>query len=71
VPASRPQIAFMRGAGTAVRGILVPVAWKTASNEAVRFGPRSRIRNLTPSTRALALAGRHRARRRLLTWFQP
>ena len=33
-------------AWTAVRKILVPAAWKTASNEAVKFDPRSRIRNL-------------------------
>jgi hypothetical protein len=29
----------MRGAWTSVRRIVVPVAWKTASNEAVKFGP--------------------------------
>jgi hypothetical protein len=34
----------MRGAWTAVRTILVPVAWKTASKEGVKFDPRSRIR---------------------------
>jgi len=33
----------MRGAWTAVSRILPPVAWKTASNEAVKFEPRSRI----------------------------
>ena len=27
----RPQVAFMRGAWTAVRKIVAPVAWKTAS----------------------------------------
>jgi hypothetical protein len=32
-----------------VRRILVPAAWKTASNEAVKFDPRSRIRNLMSS----------------------
>jgi hypothetical protein len=32
-----------------VRTILVPAAWKTASNEAVKFDPRSRIRNLMSS----------------------
>jgi hypothetical protein len=37
----RSQIAFIRGAWTAVRKILVPAAWKTASNEAVKFDPRS------------------------------
>ncbi len=30
----------------ALTRILVPVAWKSASNEAVKFDPRSRIRNL-------------------------
>jgi hypothetical protein len=43
VPTRRSQIAFIRGAWTAVRKILVPAAWKTASNEAVKFDPRSRI----------------------------
>ena len=46
VPTRRSQVAFMRGAWTAVRRILVPAAWKTASNGAVKFDPRSRIRNL-------------------------
>ena len=46
MPTRRSQIAFIRGAWTAVRRILAPVAWKTASNEAVKFDPRSRIRNL-------------------------
>ena len=50
----RSQIAFMRGAWTAVRTILVPVAWKTASKDAVKFDPRSRIRNLTSSNRCEA-----------------
>jgi hypothetical protein len=36
----------MRGAWTAVRRILVPAAWKTASKDEVKFDPRSRIRNL-------------------------
>jgi hypothetical protein len=46
----------MRGAWTtAVRRILVPVAWKTASKEAVKFGPRSRIRNLMSSNRSPGL----------------
>jgi hypothetical protein len=35
-----------------VRKILVPLAWKTASNEAVKFDPRSRIRNLVSSDRS-------------------
>ena len=30
----RSQVAFIRGAWTVVRRILVPAAWKTASNEA-------------------------------------
>jgi len=47
VATSRSQIAFMRGAWAAVRRILVPTAWKTASNEAVKFDPRSRIRKLS------------------------
>jgi hypothetical protein len=29
----------------AVRKIVVPAAWKTASKERVKFDPRSRIRN--------------------------
>jgi hypothetical protein len=33
VPTRRSQIAFNRGAWTAMRTILVPAAWKTASNE--------------------------------------
>jgi hypothetical protein len=41
----RSQVAFMRGAWTAVRRILAPVAWKTASKAQVKFDPRSRIRN--------------------------
>jgi hypothetical protein len=41
----RSQTAFIRGAWTAVRTILVPTAWKTSSNEAVKFDPRSRIRS--------------------------
>jgi len=45
----------MRGAWTAVRKILVPATWKTASNEAVKFDPRSRIRKLNvPETPAEA-----------------
>jgi hypothetical protein len=43
----RSQIAFIRGASlwTAQRRILVPVVSDTASNERVKFDPRSRIRN--------------------------
>ena len=37
MPTRRSQIAFIRGAWTAVRRILAPVAWKTASNEMVKF----------------------------------
>ncbi len=61
VSARRSQVAFMRGAWTAVRRILVPVAWKTASNEAVKSGPRSRIRNLMSSNRSPRVRGRLRA----------
>ena len=49
VPTRRSQIAFIRGAWTAVRKILVPAAWKTALNEAVKFDPRSRIRKTAPA----------------------
>ena len=35
-----------------MRTILVPAAWKTASNEAVKFDPQSRIRNLMSSNRS-------------------
>jgi hypothetical protein len=44
VPTRRSQIAFMRSAWTAARRIVAPVASNTASNEAVKFKPRSRIR---------------------------
>ena len=50
VPTSRSQIAFIRGA-CGGRAILVPAASKTASNEAVKLEPRSRIRNLTEAAR--------------------
>jgi hypothetical protein len=43
----------MRGTWTAVRRILVPLAWKTASNEAVKFDSRSRMRNLMSPNRSL------------------
>jgi len=52
----RSQVAFIRGAWTAVRRILVPVAWKTASKEAVKFEPWSRIRNLMSSNGTVALS---------------
>jgi hypothetical protein len=45
-PARHSQIPFMRGAWTAVRKILVRPAWNTASDEAVKSEPRSRVRNL-------------------------
>ena len=61
VPTSRSQIAFMRGAWTAVRRIRVPAGWKTASNEAVKFGPWSRMRNLMSSKRSPKLKARLRA----------
>ena len=51
----------MRGAWTAVRRIRVPAAWKTASNEAVKFDPWSRMRNLTSSKRSPKLKARLRA----------
>jgi predicted component of type VI protein secretion system len=56
VPTSGSQIAFIRRAWTDVRRILVPVAWKTASNEAVKFEPRSRSRNLMSRTSYQAAA---------------
>ncbi len=40
-PTSRSQIAFMHGAWTAVRTILIPAAWKTVSKDGVEFDPRS------------------------------
>jgi hypothetical protein len=46
----------MRGAWTALRRIVAPVAWKTASNDAVKFEPRSRIRNLMSSNRSSRLS---------------
>ena len=61
VPARCSQIAFMRGAWTAVRRFLAPVPWKTASNEAVKFDPRSRSRNLMPSNRRSRVRARLRA----------
>jgi hypothetical protein len=48
----RPQVAFMRGAWTAVRRIVAPVAWKTASKERVKFDPRPPIKNLMSSNRS-------------------
>ena len=46
----RSQIAFIRGACTAVRTMVAPVAWKTASKDAVKFEPRARIRNQKPAS---------------------
>ncbi len=39
VPVRRSQMAFIRGACTAVRTMMVPVAWKWASNDAAEFDP--------------------------------
>jgi hypothetical protein len=52
VPTRCSQIAFFRGACTAVRKIVVPVAWKTASKERVKFDPWSRIKNRKSSNRS-------------------
>jgi hypothetical protein len=60
-PTRRSQIVFMRGAGTALRRILVPVAWKTAPKERVKFDPRSRMRNLMSSNRSSRSRARLRA----------
>jgi len=54
-------VAFIRGAWTALTRILVPVAWKTASKERVKFDPRSRIRNLMSSNRSSRVRARLRA----------
>ena len=62
VPSRRSQIVFMRGTRTALRRILAPVAWKTASNEAVKFDPRSRITDLMSSNRWSRVRARLRAR---------
>jgi hypothetical protein len=51
----------IRGAWTAERTILVPAAWKTASNELVKFDPRSRIKNLMLSNRSPRVRARLRA----------
>jgi hypothetical protein len=44
-----------------VRRILTPAAWNTASNEAVKFDPRSRSRNLMSSNRSPRARARLRA----------
>lgn len=44
------QFAFVRVASAALTRML-PVAWNTASNEAVKFEMRSQIRNLSWSSR--------------------
>jgi hypothetical protein len=46
VPTRRSQVAFIRGAWTAVRRMVVPAGWKMASNGAVKLEPWSRIRNV-------------------------
>jgi hypothetical protein len=51
----------MRGTRTALRRILVPAAWKTASKEAVKFDPRSWSRNLMSWNRSPRLIARLRA----------
>jgi hypothetical protein len=51
----------MRGVWTAVRKILVPFAWKTASKDWVKFDPRSRARNLKSWSRSPRLMARLRA----------
>src|ERR1700691_1390649 len=61
VPARRSQMAFMRGAWTAVRRIVMPADWKTASKDEVKFDPRSRTRNLMSSNRSPKLRARLRA----------
>jgi len=62
VPMRRSQVAFIRGARTAVRKILVPTAWKKASKDWVKFDPRSRIRNRNLSTPPPRVSARLRAR---------
>ena len=62
VPMRRSQIAFIRGACTAVRTMVTPAAWKTASGDVLKFGPRSRMRNrkspnLSPGPGARLRAG--------------
>jgi hypothetical protein len=43
----RSAIAFMRGARTLQSTVRMPASARTASNTDVKFGPRSRIMNLT------------------------
>jgi hypothetical protein len=57
----RSQIAFIRCAWTAVRKIVVPVAWKAASKERVKFDPRSRIKNRKSLNRSPRFIARLRA----------
>ena len=54
-------IAFIRGVCTAVRTMVVPVAWKAASKDAVKFEPRSRIRNRRSPNRSPGSGARLRA----------
>jgi hypothetical protein len=41
MPMRSSQVAFIRGACTAVRRIVAPAAWKTASKDPVKVDPRS------------------------------
>ena len=61
VPMRRSQIAFILAAWVAPTRILVPAAWNTESSEAVKFEPRSRIRNLMSSNCWSRLRARFRA----------
>ena len=61
VPMRRSQIAFIRGACTAVHKTVALVAWKTASKERVKFDPRSRIRNRKSPNRSPTSRARLRA----------
>ena len=45
-----------------MRKIVVPAAWKTASNEAVKFEPRSWIRNLKSSSQDNKVNNQHISR---------
>jgi hypothetical protein len=56
----RSQVAFIRDVWTALTRILVPVVWNTASNEAVKFDPRSWIRNLMSLNRSSRVRARFR-----------
>ena len=58
----RSAIAFARGAWTGVFTIRTPIAVNTASNAAVNFVSRSRIKNFKPSARPSRFISRLRAR---------